>query len=202
MKPIYTKNRIIGLLGGSFNPAHAGHLHISEYALKKLGVDEVWWLVSPQNPLKSADSLADYSKRFASAVGVTRGNRRIFISDIEQAINSRYTYQTLIYLARRYRGTNFVWLMGADNLAGFHRWQRWQSILQMMPVVVFDRSPYSFTSLAGKTYLYMRKFLLNNQNDKNNFIIPSLRFVHLKRDANSATELRKTLGIKAFMLHN
>ena len=205
MKPIYTKNRTIGLLGGSFNPAHAGHLHISEHALKTLGIDEVWWLVSPQNPLKSADSLADYGERFASAKAITKHNRRIFVSDIEKLINTRYTYQTLVQLQKRYHGTRFVWLMGADNLAGFHRWQHWQSILHLLPIVVFDRSPYSFVSLASKTYLRMQKFLQKSYDFNYNtdcYNAPSLRFVHLKRDEHSSTNIRKTLGIKAFIRHN
>lgn len=184
MKPIYTKNRTIGILGGSFNPAHAGHLHISEYALKALGFDEIWWLVSPKNPLKSADSLADYSERFASAKKITKHNCKIFVSNLEQKIGTKYSYQTIAALQHRYHGTNFVWLMGADNLAGFHKWQRWQSILQMLPIVVFDRAPYSFTSLASKTFLRMRKFIGANN-------APSLRFIRLKRDANSSTNIRK-----------
>ncbi|MEQ1790542.1 MAG: nicotinate (nicotinamide) nucleotide adenylyltransferase [Rickettsiales bacterium] len=202
MKPIYTKNRTIALLGGSFNPAHAGHLHISEYALKTLKVDEVWWLVSPKNPLKSADSLADYSERFASAMFITKHNRRIFVSNFEKNISTNYTYHSLTQLKKHYHGTNFIWLMGADNLAGFHNWQHWQDILKIFPVLVFDRAPYSFTSLASKTYLRMRRFLLNNKHSVHAQTTPSLRFIHLKRNANSATNLRKTLGIKAFIGHN
>jgi nicotinate-nucleotide adenylyltransferase len=167
VKPIYTKNRTIGLLGGSFNPAHAGHLHISEHALNTLGLDEIWWLVSPQNPLKSKDDMADYGERFASAVAITKSNKKIFVSDIEQKIGTKYTYQTISELQKRYHGTHFIWLMGADNLAGFHRWQRWQEILRLVPIVVFDRAPYSFTSLASKTYLRMRKFLNVNSLHKN-----------------------------------
>lgn len=183
MKPIYTKNRTIGLLGGSFNPAHAGHLHISEYALNMLGIDEIWWLVSPQNPLKSKDDMADYGERFISAKKITAKNRKIFVSDIERKIGTKYTYQTIYELQKRYHGTNFIWLMGADNLAGFHHWQRWQEILRLVPIVVFDRAPYSFTSLASKTYLRMRKFLNAGKT-------PSLSFVRLKRDANSSTAIR------------
>jgi len=187
VKPIYTKNRTIGLLGGSFNPAHVGHLHISEHALNTLGLDEIWWLVSPQNPLKSKDDMADYGERFASAKLVTKANRKIFVSDIEQKIGTKYTYQTISELQKCYHGTNFIWLMGADNLAGFHRWQRWQEILLLVPIVVFDRAPYSFTSLASKTYLRMRKFLNAGKT-------PSLSFVRLKRDANSSTAIRSKKG--------
>lgn len=189
------------MLGGSFNPAHNGHLHISEYALKKLGIDEIWWLVSPQNPLKSVDGMGDYSERYEFAKNITQKNRRIFVSDIEKHINTQYTYHTLSELKKRYKGTNFIWLMGADNLAGFHFWQHWQSILKMMPIVVFDRAPYSFTSLSSKTYQRMRRFLLNNQDLSFNNKIPSLRFIHLQRDPNSSTDIRKKLGKKAFLVH-
>lgn len=196
MKPIYTKNRVIGLLGGSFNPAHCGHLHISEYALDALGMDEIWWLVSPQNPLKPIGSLADYTERFEFAKIITKRNKRIFISDIERQINTQYTYETLSQLKKRYIGTNFVWLMGADNLASFHLWQHWQSILELLPIVVFDRAPYSFTSLSSKTYQRMRRFLLNNNDSSCNIKTPSLRFIHLKRDAHSSTDIRKRLELE------
>lgn len=189
------------MLGGSFNPAHHGHIHISEYALKKLGMDEVWWLVSPQNPLKPVGSLGDYNERFEFAKNITGRNRHIFVSDIEKKINTKYTYQTLCKLQKLYTGTHFVWLMGADNLAGFHMWQHWQSILKMMPVVVFDRAPYSFTSLSSKTYRRMRRFLVGNQDLAFNNKIPSLRFIHLQRDPNSSTDIRKKLGKGAFLVH-
>jgi nicotinate-nucleotide adenylyltransferase len=200
LKPIYTKNRIIGLLGGSFNPAHLGHLHISKYALNCLGIDEVWWLVSPQNPLKPVGGMADYKERFEYAKKITNGNKRIFVSDIEQKINTQYTYETLSKLQKHYAGTNFVWMMGADNLATFHRWQHWQLILKLMPIMVFDRAPYSFTSLSSKTYQRMRRFLLNHSNQNYNNKIPSLRFIHLKRDHHSSTNIRNKLGSKAFTI--
>lgn len=190
MKPIYTKNRTIGLLGGSFNPAHAGHLHISEYALKALGFDEIWWLVSPQNPLKSADSLGDYAERLQSARNVTKHNRHIFVSDIEKQKQTKYTYQTIVLLKNLYPATDFVWLMGADNLANFHKWNRWQSLLKVLPVVVFDRSPYSFTSIASKTSLRMRRFLRTNNHSLHHAPTPSLQFIRLKRDAHSSTSIR------------
>lgn len=201
LKPLYTKNRTIGLLGGSFNPAHSGHLHISEYALKRLGLDAVWWLVSPQNPLKTPASLADYSKRVASAQREAASNRRIHVSTLEARHRTRYSYQTIALLQKRYPGTRFVWLMGADNLAHFHRWRRWQWLLAALPIVVFDRAPYSFTSLASRTYLRMRRFLLKKPSKHTRTSPPSLHFTHLKRSPHSATHLRKTLGDGAFLRH-
>lgn len=162
-------------------------------------MDAVWWLVSPQNPLKSADIMADYNERFSSAKNITRHNRNIFISDIEQKINTRYTYHTLSQLKKRYPNTKFIWLMGADNLSGFHRWQHWQRILELVPIVVFDRAPYSFVSLTSKTYIYMRKFLLNKNNTtKHDYQIPSLKFIRLKRNNTSSTAIRKSNNKKLF----
>ena len=143
----------IGLLGGSFNPAHAGHLHISREALKRLDLDEVWWLVSPQNPLKSALHMAPYAERFASAVEITQHDRRIRVNDFERAQGLRYTYETLRAIKARYPRHRFIWLMGADNLAGFHRWQHWKRIPALMPVAIFDRLPFSHTALHAKAAL-------------------------------------------------
>ncbi len=146
----------IGLLGGSFNPAHAGHLQISLEALKRLKLDAVWWLVSPQNPLKSTADMAPYDERFASALAITKGQRHITVSDFEDKAGIYYTYASLCALKRLYPKVKFVWLMGADNLAGFHRWQRWREIARMLPIAVFDRSPFSHTALHARAALAMR----------------------------------------------
>ena len=201
-KPIHTKNRTIGLLGGSFNPAHGGHLHITLHALRALGLDEVWWLVSPRNPLKAAGSLAEYGQRLQSAENVAKPYRRIRVLDIEKRFNTRYSYETVALLKSRYPGTQFVWLMGADNLAQFHRWRRWQWLLATLPVVVFDRAPYSHTALRSKTMLRGRKFLLKNNQIGRFGAVPCLVFVHLRRDPLSSTLLRKKLGKAAFLGHN
>lgn len=186
--------RVIGLLGGSFNPAHAGHVHISLYALKKLRIDEIWWLVSPHNPLKAKNSLADYGTRFASAREITRGHRRIRVSDIEARRALRYSWQTIALLQKKYPRVRFVWLMGADNLAGFHRWARWRQILAMLPVVVFDRAPFSYTAVASPAAAYSRRFLLKDSGIDGSWPAPSLHFARLSRAPQSATALRKTLG--------
>lgn len=202
MRAIYTRNRTIGLLGGSFNPAHGGHLHITLYALKKLKLDAVWWLVSPKNPLKAKDSLASYAQRLESSRVMAKQHPRIVVSDIEAKMGTRYSWQTIQMLKRRYPGTRFVWLMGADNLAQFHRWRRWQKILQELPVVVFDRAPYSHTSLRSKALIYSRKFRVPPADFTPAKPAPCLSFVHLKRDALSSTALRKKLGESAFLRHN
>lgn len=133
-------NRTVGLLGGSFNPAHAGHRHISLHALKLLGLDAVWWMVSPQNPLKSRSDMAPLADRMDSAMKVGR-HPKIFVTDIEQQLRTTYTADTLTALKKHFPRTNFVWLMGADNLQQVHLWQNWQRIFSLVPVAVLDRPP-------------------------------------------------------------
>ena len=127
----------VGLLGGSFDPAHAGHVHITRWALRALALDRVWWLVSPGNPLK-ADAPADLSRRLQAARAVVR-HPRVVVSDLEASAGTRYTAATLAVLRRRYPGVRFVWLMGADNLRSFHRWERWEEIMATVPVAVLAR---------------------------------------------------------------
>jgi nicotinate-nucleotide adenylyltransferase len=141
--------RRIGLLGGSFNPAHGGHRHISLIALKRLRLDELWWLVSPQNPLKPTAGMAPLAERVARARGVAR-HPRIRVTDIETRLRTRYTADTLAALVRRFPRCRFVWLMGADNLAQIHRWDRWTRIFSLMPIAVFGRPAYSLAALASK----------------------------------------------------
>jgi nicotinate-nucleotide adenylyltransferase len=128
----------IGLYGGSFNPAHAGHRHVSLMALKRLGLDRVWWIVTPGNPLKDTGELASTAMRVAEAKKVA-DHPRIDVTAFEEEIGARYTVDTLAFLKRRFPEVRFVWIMGADNLAGFHRWRGWQQIARMMPMVVIDR---------------------------------------------------------------
>lgn len=129
--------RTIGLLGGSFNPAHGGHLYVSDVARKALGLNAVWWLVTPGNPLKRASELADLITRMAFAARVA--GRRATVTDIESRLGTRYTVDTLRALRRRFPGVRFVWLMGSDNLAGFARWKDWAAIAETVPIVVVRR---------------------------------------------------------------
>ncbi len=128
----------VGLVGGSFNPAHPGHAHVAGTALKRLGLDRVIWLVTPQNPLKSARDLAPIADRLASARRQARGPLMI-VSDAETRIGARYTVDTLRVLKARFPGVRFVWIMGGDSLASFHRWRGWTDILSSTPVVVVAR---------------------------------------------------------------
>ena len=148
----------IGLLGGSFNPAHAGHRHISLIALKWLQLDRVWWLVSPQNPLKPVRGMASLSDRVKSA-NATAGHPRIVVSTFEQRLRTTYTRDTLTSLRRRWPGVHFVWLMGADNLAQLPRWRDWNRIMRLMPIAVLDRPGSGIKALHGKAalrYAYAR----------------------------------------------
>ncbi|HEY5237934.1 MAG TPA: nicotinate-nucleotide adenylyltransferase [Rhizomicrobium sp.] len=143
----------IGLLGGSFNPAHEGHLHISEMARKRLGLDYVWWLVAPQNPLKPVAGMESLNRRVAFAEALAARHSRIVVMDIEHALGTRYTIDTLTKLKRRFRDVHFVWLMGSDNLKNFHRWKRWADIMQSVPVAVVTRPGCALASLCAKPFI-------------------------------------------------
>ncbi|MFA5041417.1 MAG: nicotinate-nucleotide adenylyltransferase [Bdellovibrionales bacterium] len=140
----------IGLLGGSFNPAHDGHLEMSLYALKQMKLDQVWWLVSPQNPLKTRWDMAKLDKRVESAKRVVGRHPRLLVTDIETDLGTRYTAQTLRKLKRLYPRTKFVWLMGADNLRQIPKWQDWEDIFKLVPVAVFRRPSYPAGRGLGK----------------------------------------------------
>lgn len=135
--PVAAGRLRIGLLGGSFDPPHAGHLHITHWALRSFRLDQVWWLVSPGNPLK-ARGPADLDRRVAACHAMIR-HPRVVITDIERRFSSRYTADTLSALMPLYPSVAFVWLMGADNLAGFHRWERWEWIMTHVPIGVLAR---------------------------------------------------------------
>ncbi len=146
--PPYSPGMRIGLLGGSFNPPHAAHRAISLFAMKRLQLDRVWWLVSPGNPLKDPRNLHDLSER-AAAAEVIADHPRIDVTCLESVIGTRYTVDTISYLRRRCSQARFVWIMGADNLAQFHRWESWQRIAAEVPFAVIDRPPQSFRGLAA-----------------------------------------------------
>ncbi len=138
----------VGLYGGSFNPAHAGHRHVSRLALRRLALDRVWWLVSPGNPLKDRSHLPDAAARAAGARAMAR-DPRIAVTDFEAALGVRYTVETLTWLTLRHPEVRFVWIMGADSLASFHRWRGWRMIAARMPIAVIDRPGYTFKAVAS-----------------------------------------------------
>jgi nicotinate-nucleotide adenylyltransferase len=142
--PIATTGLRVGLLGGSFDPPHAGHLHISNWALKEFGLDQVWWLVSPGNPLK-ARGPAPLEKRMAACNELVQ-HPRIKVTDLECKLGTQYTAETLEKLLELYSDVRFVWLMGADNLASFHKWDRWADIMQTIPIGVLARPEEQVTA--------------------------------------------------------
>jgi nicotinate-nucleotide adenylyltransferase len=147
--PVAAPNMRIGLLGGTFNPAHEGHRHISLVAMRRLGLDRVWWLVSPSNPLKAKVKVPELSDRVAAARTMAH-HPRITVTGFEGARGSAYTLDTVRFLKQRYPAVKFVWLMGADNLADFHRWRGWEELFGLVPIAVLDRPGFRLKARASK----------------------------------------------------
>jgi nicotinate-nucleotide adenylyltransferase len=184
--------RSIGLLGGSFNPAHDGHLAISREAVRRLGLDRVWWLVSPQNPLKPTAGMASFADRLASARALATQDRRIVCSDLEQRLATRYTVDTLRWLRQRSRD-RLVWLIGADNLLQLPQWRHWVRLLALVPIAVFDREPYSYPAAAGRVArAYAQRRL--RQRDAPALAArrpPAWVYLRLRRHQESGTAIRR-----------
>ena len=152
MTPLVTPGLRVGIMGGSFNPPHDGHVLISEIALQRLRLDQLWWVVTPGNPLKETGDLPRLAERMAACRAIAPDSR-IKITGFEAELGTPYTAATLAFLARRYRAVRFVWVMGADNLASFHRWQHWREIMRMMPIAVIDRPGWRHAAIASKAAL-------------------------------------------------
>ncbi|MDA0786400.1 MAG: nicotinate-nucleotide adenylyltransferase [Proteobacteria bacterium] len=187
------RGRRIGLLGGSFNPAHDGHRHISQLALARLGLDEVWWLVSPQNPLKSEDGMAPFESRLKSANAVAR-DRRIRVSAIEAELGTRYTADTLKALQNRYPAARFVWLMGADNLVQISRWRAWTQIFNTIPIAVFARDSYDSKALSERASVRFRHARIPERAARSlpDAAPPAWVFLRIKPHPATATALRQS----------
>jgi len=181
----------IGLLGGSFDPPHKGHLYISKEAIKILKLDKIWWLVTPQNPLK-INQPASYKERLRNCKLIVK-NQPIKIKEIEKKINSKYSYQTIKYLNKHYTNINFFWLMGADNLINFHKWQNAHRIFNEIPIVVFRRYGYNDKALKSYTSNFYKNFKISNENiNVSNFDKkPAWTIVQNKEIKISSTEIRK-----------
>ena len=159
--PIAKAGQVVGLLGGSFDPAHEGHVHITRTALKRFGLDRVWWLVSPANPLKKCGP-APLADRMARARQVMQ-HPRVEVTDIESRLGTRYTAETVAALQARYPAVRFVWLMGADNLAQFHRWQDWRWIMDNVPVGVLARPNDRISARLSKAARVYREAMLQGR---------------------------------------
>jgi len=185
-------SRRIGLLGGSFNPAHGGHRRITRFAIDALGLDEAWWLVSPGNPLKPRDDMASLRARLKSAEQQSR-RAPIVPTAIELELRTRYTVDTLTKLKRRYPKREFVWLMGSDNLAQFHLWKGWRTLARTLPIAVIARPGYNADALASPAMAWFRRYSVPvaGFRKRGQRSAPALVFLRFDPDHRSATALRR-----------
>lgn len=182
----------IGLFGGSFNPAHAGHLYISEVSRKELGLDEVWWLVAPRNPLKEATSLAPYKERLEGAKEIA-ARKPIEVLDLEQTEGFFHTIDTVHFLREKFPKTSFVWLMGADCFRDLHTWKSWQQIMAEIPIAVFPRPGFTKDALSGIAATRFRKNRLADAKAKNLVVTKPAAWVYIdcKESPISGTSIRE-----------
>ena len=184
----------IGLVGGSFNPAHAGHMHMSLAAYHKLGLDQIWWLVSPQNPLKSSTDMANLPDRLAAARDITAATPFIHVIAPEVRLQSNFTYKTLKYINKTMTLARLVWIMGADNLVQFRQWKRYKDIIGLLPIAVIDRPGYSYHAISAGRHLFKRRFTarqLRRSLVKTRQEMLGWCFIAGQRHHTSATDIRK-----------
>ena len=183
--------RRIGLLGGSFNPAHRGHRRMSLAAIRALGLDELWWLVSPGNPLKPAEGMAPYAARLASAREQARRSK-IKVSEFEAETGTRFTVDTVEAIRKRWPGDRFVWLIGEDILAQFHLWKDWRRLAEMVPIAVMPRPGYDDEARAARAMGWLRQFVHPSAtaDEWATWSAPAITFLRLPPDPTSATRLR------------
>jgi nicotinate-nucleotide adenylyltransferase len=190
--PRWTAGQRIGLMGGSFNPPHEGHLLASRLALQRLRLDRLWWLVTPGNPLKELAGLPSLSERMAAARAVAR-DPRIAVTGFEAEIGARYTYDSIAWLVKRAPSVHFVWIMGADNLCQFHLWRRWRDIARLAPIAVVDRPGSTLRALASHAGGALAPFRIAER-DATTFAErrpPAFIFLHGPRSSLSSTAIRR-----------
>ncbi len=189
--PPFAPGLKIGLFGGSFNPPHEGHRAASLLALRRLGLDWLWWLVSPGNPLKDTHLLPPLATRLSAAAALVQ-HPRIAVSGIEATIGTRYTYETIDYLTRRCPGVHFVWIMGADNLATLHQWKCWRDIVALVPIAVIDRPGATLAATHSPAGAFLSRYRYD-ESDGRAFALakpPAFIFLHGPRSFLSSTALR------------
>ena len=182
----------IGLLGGSFNPAHRGHRRLSLAALDALGLDEVWWLVSPGNPLKSgASDMAPFEARLASANAMAR-HAPIRASDVERRLGTRFTIDTVKGIKRLFADDHFIWLLGSDTLPDFHKWRDYRDLARICPIAVLNRPGYDRKARAARAMGWLRRFVRPQSQARQwtEWSAPAIVFLRLPPDPTSATALR------------
>jgi nicotinate-nucleotide adenylyltransferase len=196
--PPFVPSLRVGLFGGSFNPPHEGHRAASLLALKRLRLDRIWWLVTPNNPLKDARELAPLALRLEAA-GKVSHHPGIKVIAIEAAIGATYSFETISYLKRRCRGVHFVWVMGADNFRYFDRWQRWREIAEFVPIAVIDRPGFTLTSLRGRAAETLAPYRRDETRASvlATAVPPAFVFLHGPRSPQSSTEVRGKLHCEA-----
>ena len=183
---------LIGLLGGSFNPAHRGHRRLSLAALHKLGLDQVWWLVSPGNPLKAkARDMAPFDARMASAKAMAR-RAPIVASDLEARLGTRYTIDTVRALVALFPQHRFIWLLGSDTLPEFHKWRDWRDLARLVPIAVLPRPGYDRAAHAARAMGWLGRFVHRPGQAKRwtQWRAPAIIFLRLPPDSTSATAIR------------
>jgi nicotinate-nucleotide adenylyltransferase len=195
--PHVERGMVVGLFGGSFNPPHQGHVLVAEIALRRLGLDQLWWLVTPGNPLKSRRELAPLSERLASCETMA-SDPRIKVTAFEKTLGTSYTARTLDFIRARNPHVHFIWIMGADNLAGFHRWQRWQKIATTFPIAVIDRPGSTLAYLSSKM---ARTFDYARIDEEDAGILwqkraPAWTFIHGPRSTLSSSAIRAAAATK------
>ena len=186
----------IGLYGGSFNPPHAGHRHVSLIALRRLELDRVWWLVTPGNPLKENSGLPSLAERMAAAKAVA-AHPRLDATGFEAQIGARYTVETLEFLVRRGPGVRWVWIMGADSLANFHRWRGWDRIARLMPIAVVDRPGWTLRAVTSRAARALAPARLPEHEARGlpDRSPPAWVFLHGPRSTLSSTALRAARAV-------
>ncbi len=190
--PPHASGQRIGLFGGSFNPPHEGHLLVAQTALRRLRLDRVWWLVTPGNPLKETAGLPSQEDRMAACRRLIGHDPRIIVTGIEAGIGTRYTQETIAFLKQRAPLVRFVWLMGSDNLASFHRWQKWRDIAGMVPIAVIDRPGTTLRAVASPAARALSAHRIGERGASTlaEHKAPAWVFLHGRRSDQSSTRLR------------